>query len=231
MPRRARYTPGGYCYHVLNRAVGRMQLFDDEGDCLAYVRVLVAGLERYPQARLLSYCLMPNHWHLVFWPRRGADGVLSELMRWLGTTHVRRHHAHRHTSGGGPIYQGRFKSFPIQEDQHLLTVQRYVERNALRANLVQRAELWRWGSLWLRRQSGGMEKEEQALQSLLADGPAPRPRNWLAIVNRAQTQAELDALRYSVAKGRPYGATDWSERTADRLGMSLRGPGRPKKTE
>ena len=126
-----------------------MQLFDDEGDYLAFLRVLGAGLERHPQARLLSYCLMPNHWHLVFWPRRKADTVLSELMRWVGTTHVRRWHKHRHSVGTGPIYQGRFKSFPIQEDDHMLTVCRYVERNALRAGLVDRAELWRWGSLCL----------------------------------------------------------------------------------
>lgn len=208
-----------------------MQLFEDEGDYLAFVRVLGVGLQRYPQARLMSFCLMPNHWHLVFWPRRGADSVLSELMRWVGTTHVRRWHAHRHTSGAGPIYQGRFKSFPIQEDEHLLAVQRYVERNALRADLVERAEDWRWGSLWLRRQSSGLEPEEQALQGLLDVGPVPRPRNWLSVVNRPQNQAELDALRLSVARGRPYGASTWSGRTADRLGISLRGPGRPKKKQ
>lgn len=208
-----------------------MQLFDDEGDYLAFLRVLGAGLERHPQARLLSYCLMPNHWHLVFWPRRKADTVLSELMRWVGTTHVRRWHKHRHSVGTGPIYQGRFKSFPIQEDDHMLTVCRYVERNALRAGLVDRAELWRWGSLWLRRQARGLEPEEQALQSLLHDGPVPRPRNWLALVNRPQTEAEVEALRKSVAKGRPYGAATWSERTADRLGISMRAPGRPKKQQ
>lgn len=208
-----------------------MQLFDDEGDYLAFLRVLGAGLERHPQARLLSYCLMPNHWHLVFWPRRKADTVLSELMRWVGTTHVRRWHKHRHSVGTGPIYQGRFKSFPIQEDDHMLTVCRYVERNALRAGLVDRAELWRWGSLWLRRQARGLEPEEQALQSLLHDGPVPRPRNWLALVNRPQTEAEVQALRKSVAKGRPYGAATWSERTADRLGISMRAPGRPKKQQ
>lgn len=137
MPRQPRHTPGGYAYHILNRGVGRMQLFDDEGDYLAFLRVLSEGLQRYPDARLLSYCLMPNHWHLVFWPKRGSDTVLSELMRWVGTTHVRRWHMHRHSAGTGPIYQGRFKSFPIERDKHLLTVCRYVERNALRANLVE----------------------------------------------------------------------------------------------
>ena len=208
-----------------------VDLFDDEGDYLAFVRVLGEGLARHPQARLISYCIMPNHWHLVLWPKRGSDRVLSDLMRWVGTTHSRRWHLHRQSVGTGPIYQGRFKSFPIQEDEHLLTVCRYVERNALRAGLVERAELWRWGSLWLRRQSAGLEQAETALQALLDDGPLGRPRNWLAVVNRPQTQGDLESLRLSVRKGRPYGASAWSGRTADRLGISLRGPGRPKHLE
>jgi len=236
MSRSLRITPGGYCYHVLNRGVGRMQLFDDEGDCLAFVRVLVEGLERVPQARLLSYCLMPNHWHLVCWPRRGADRALSELMRWVGTTHSRRWRLHRRSVGEGPIYQGRFKSFPIQADEHLLTVMRYVERNALRAGLVARAEAWRWGSLWLRRRSGELTDEltdeEGALRSLLEDGPVARPRQWRAMVNRPQRQAELEALRLRVAKGRPYGGAAWADRVAKRLGLesTFRARGRPRKS-
>ena len=98
--------------------------------------------------RVLAWCVMSNHWHLVLWPR--GDGDLSEFMRWLTVTHTQRWHAAHHTSGTGPLYQGRFKSFPIQEDDHLLTVLRYVERNPLRANLVKRADEWRWSSLWHR---------------------------------------------------------------------------------
>ncbi|HUG92188.1 MAG TPA: hypothetical protein VML55_15210, partial [Planctomycetaceae bacterium] len=85
---------------------------------------------------------MPNHWHLVVWP--AGDGDLSEYMRWLTVTHTQRWHAAHHTSGTGALYQGRFKS------EHFLTVCRYVERNALRANLAGSAEAWRWGSLWQR---------------------------------------------------------------------------------
>jgi putative transposase len=205
-----------------------MQLFDDEGDYLAFVRVLGEGLTRHPQARLVSYCVMPNHWHLVFWPKRGSDRVLSDLMRWIGTTHSRRWHLHRHSVGTGPVYQGRFKSFPIQEDEHLLTVCRYVERNALRAGLVDQAELWRWGSLWLRKQTTGLTEEEQVLRGLLDDGPITRPRNWVSLVNKPQTQAEVDALGLSVAKGWPYGGSAWVDRTAAKHGISLRGPGRPR---
>jgi len=83
---------------------------------------------------------------LLLWPR--ADGELSETMRWLTVTHTQRWHAHRNSAGTGPVYQGRFKSFPVQSDEHFLSVARYVERNAVRAHLVKRAEEWRWSSLW-----------------------------------------------------------------------------------
>jgi putative transposase len=89
---------------------------------------------------------MPNHWHLLLWPRR--DGELSEILRWITVTHTQRWHAHHRTAGTGPVYQGRFKSFPVQTDAHFLTVARYVERNALRAKLVPRAEDWQWSSIW-----------------------------------------------------------------------------------
>jgi hypothetical protein len=93
---------------------------------------------------------MPNHWHLLLWPRR--DGELSEILRWITVTHTQRWHAHHHTAGTGPVYQGRFKSFPVQTDEHFLTVARYVERNALRAKLVTREKDWQWSSLWRRNQ-------------------------------------------------------------------------------
>ena len=107
-------------------------------------------------------------------------------------THTQRWHAHHGTSGTGHLYQGRFKSFPIQSDEHLWTVLRYVERNPLRAGLVKRAEQWRWGSLWRR----GFGDDES--RSLLAEGPLKLPRNWIASVNRAQTAGEVAALRASV---------------------------------
>ena len=130
MPRRRRVATGGYVFHVLNRATARERIFETDGDYVALDRVMVDTLERVP-ARLLSYCLMPNHWHLVLWPKRGADNDLSEFMRRLTVTHTQRWHSAHGTAGTGPLYQGRFKSFPIQGDEHFLTVCRYVERLSL----------------------------------------------------------------------------------------------------
>jgi putative transposase len=120
---------------------------------------------------------------------------------------------------------GGFKSFPIQEDDHLLTVLRYVERNPLRAQLVGRAEAWRWSSLGQQHQGQGL------LRSLLHPGPVPRPKGWLEWVNQAQTTAELERVRQSVVRGRPFGTEVWQQQTAKQLDLdyTLRARGRPKK--
>src|SRR3984957_4727001 len=140
MPRQARSAPGGLVYHAMNRGNGRQRLFHKEADYLAFEKVMLQAIARTP-TRLLGWCLMPNHWHLILWPKE--DGELSAFVRWLTLTHTQRWHAHRHSAGRGHVYQGRFKSFPIEKDEHLLTVLRYVERNALRARMVERAEDWR----------------------------------------------------------------------------------------
>jgi putative transposase len=199
-----------------------MKIFRDDADYEAFERVLAEAVER-TQTRLLSYCILPNHWHLVVWPR--ADGELSQFVGWLTLTHTQRWHAFRQSIGSGHLYQGRFKSFPVEEDGHLYTVARYAERNALRANLTRRAEDWKWGSLyrWLR---GSAEDRK-----LLAAWPVPRPARWVEHVNAPQTEAELSALRRCVARGSPYGSEPWSERAIRTLGLesTIRPRGRPKK--
>ena len=220
MPRRLRVSSGGYAYHVLNRAVGRARIFGKPRDFEAFEEVLVEAKKRLP-LRLLAWCVMSNHWHLVLWPR--GDGDLSEFMRWLTVTHTQRWHAAHHTSGTGPLYQGRFKSFPIQEDDHLLAVLRYVERNPLRANLVRSAGEWRWSSLWHRAHGDS---------AVLDEGPVALPRDWRRHVQSPQSEAELAALRRSVVRGSPFGEDSSQERTAKRLGLisTLRPRGRPQKS-
>ncbi|HXY33921.1 MAG TPA: transposase [Planctomycetaceae bacterium] len=223
MPRRPRIAPGGLVYHCLNRTVARLALFEKDADYAAFERVLEEAAQKHP-TRILAYCVMPNHWHLVLWPRH--EGELTEFLRWLTHTHTMRWHAHFHTSGSGHLYQGRFKAFPIQADDHFYSLTRYVERNALRANLVARAEEWRWTSLW-RRLSGSDE-----LKSLLHPWPLPMPRDWLATVNRPQSESELKAVRQSVNRGTPFGTEQWQARTAKSLGLewTLRARGRPRKS-
>jgi putative transposase len=221
MPRTARKAPGNIIYHVLNRGVGKRTLFRKDEDYAAFEGALAQALEMIPM-RLLAYCLMPDHWHLVLWPTR--DGQLGRFMQRLTVTHAKRWQSRHHEIGQGHLYQGRFKSFPVQEDEHFLEVVRYVERNPLRARKARRAENWRWSSLW-RREKGAKED-----CSVLSEWPVRRPRNYLQWVNEPQSDAELAALRQSVAKGKPFGNEQWQKRTAKRLGLesSFRAPGRPR---
>ena len=222
MPRRPRLSTGGLGYHVLNRRVGRLPLFEKPADYAAFEKILREAYER-TGIRIVAYCLMPNHWHLLLWPR--GDGELSEVMRWVTVTHTQRWHAHRHTSGSGPVYQGRFKSFPAQTDEHFLTVARYVERNAVRAKLVKRAEEWQWSSLWRWAHSN------PKLLDFLSEWPLERPRRWIQWVNETDKEVELEDLRCSAQRGRPFGGEEWVARIAKRLGLesTLRPRGRPKR--
>jgi putative transposase len=209
-------------YHVLNRGNGRMRIFHKGADFEAFERVLAEGMERYP-VELFTYCLMPNHWHLVVRP--GTDEALGRWMGWVGVTHVRRYHERYHSRGGGHLYQGRFKSFPVAEDDYFLVLCRYVEANALRAALVERAEQWQWSGLWRRTQATGKCEGELRLSAW----PVEAWRNWLAWVNRGLNDEQLEGVRTSIQRGRPLGPETWVRQTAARLGLdfTLRGPGRP----
>ncbi len=223
MPRTTRIAPGGMIFHVLNRANARVTIFDEPSDFAAFERVMAETCERHPM-RILGYLVMPNHWHLVLWPRN--DGDLGRFMQRLTTTHVRRWHLYRGTVGFGHLYQGIYKSFPVQSDEHLLAVLRYIERNAARAKLVQRAEDWEWSSLWRWRHPKATDDKPP-----LCGWPIDRPRNWLWRVNQALTSDELKSLRTSVTRGRPYGGNLWQKRAAKKLSLesTFRPRGRPRK--
>lgn len=218
MPRTARAMVGGLCYHVINRGNGRANVYHEPSDYKAFLTLMTLASERIPM-RILAYCLMPNHFHLVLWSLK--DGDISRWVHWLLTSHAKRHHRIRGSSGR--IWQGRFKAFPIQQDRHLLTVIRYVERNPLRANLVQSAADWGWSSL---------SRDQAAfVGSLQSDWPLERPRNWLEFVDQPHTQPETEALRRCTYKNTPFGSDTWVRSTAEQLGLnsSLRAKGRPKR--
>src|SRR5688500_3920292 len=176
MPRTSRRIESGTIYHVLNRGNGRRMLFSKPADFRAFVEILREALRRFP-VDLLSYCLMGNHWHLLLRPRT-AGASLSRMMAWLTVTHARRHHRHYPNPGSGHLYQGRFKSFPVQADKHFLIVARYVHANPRRAGLVGRAAAWPWSDA-----SDGSDASDptgggRADRPPLAPWPVDRPRNW-----------------------------------------------------
>jgi len=218
MPRVGRGQTGGICIHVINRGNGKARVFHDEDDYAVFVELLGRGCERIP-IRVVSCCLMPNHIHLILWPRE--DGDLSAWIQWVTTSHVRRHHRRYGTSGH--VWQGRFKSFPVQHRQPsasqrargvvetgdpVLQVARSVERNPLRAGLVTLAERWPWSSLhWW--------STPAAAPGFWQPDVIWRPEDWLALVNRPETDEELVALRQSVQRGTPFGSEAWRKQVVD----------------
>jgi putative transposase len=210
----------GQCYHVLNRANRKAEVFHGPSDYAAFL-ALMAKAQDHVSIDIFAVCLMPNHVHLVVRPL--ADRDVSRWMKWLFATHSM--HYNKKHERPGHVWQGRFKAVPVQGDQHLLTALRYVERNALRARIVARAEEWPWGSLNWR------ERPRDSNGALLSPPPIDLPPWWKGFVNQPQTAAELDAIRTSINRQRPYGDPEWAKRRASEEGLeqSLQKVGRPKR--
>lgn len=204
---------------MINRGNGRAEVFHKALDYQRFTEMMRQACERLP-LRVVGWCLMPNHFHLVLWPFH--DGDLSCWMQWLMTSHVRRYH--RHYGSSGHVWQGRFKAFPIQQDYHFLTVLRYVEQNPQRAGLIDKAQNWPWSSL-----SSLLHRNTVRL---LTAGPLPRPRHWLSLVNEIEPENDLGRLRTCVNRGSPFGSDSWGEQMAAALGLesTVHARGRPRKT-
>ncbi len=222
MPRTARASVGGICYHVLNRGNGHAVVFHKPGDYAAFVDLIDAACTRDPM-RVPAYCLMPNHFHLVLWPH--ADGDLSRWMQWLLTAHVRRYHSHHGTSGH--VWQGRFKAFPIEQDEHLLTVLRYVERNPLRAKLVRRA--WRYP--WSSAAAHCGQRDPSGLLDPRRWQKLPEEQDWKDVLSRPEDDEAVGLVRLNTSRGRPLGSDSFISKLEHKLGRRLRPlpVGRPKK--
>ena len=221
MPRTTRTDVGGEIYYILNRANARVQIFDDDQDYQIFEKILNEAIEKFDM-RLLAYCLMPNHWHLLVHPKQ--DGDLAKFMGWLSNTHTRRWHTAKNTIGQGHLYQGRYKSFLCQKDDHFITLVRYVERNAKKANLCKLAQDWKWSSIY-RREHGSTEQKK-----MLSEWLVDTPKNYLSLVNYEQDIDEEKVIENSIEKSNPYGDHDWVKKVVKKFGLeqTLRKVGRPK---
>ena len=220
MGRVRRVDVGNMVYHALNRANFRSRLFKKDAHYEDFLAVAEESLKGVPM-RLLAYCLMPNHWHLVLYPR--ADGGLSRFLQRITLTHTQRYHAQTRTVGYGHVYQGRYKSLPVESDRHFLALVRYVERNAQRAQLVKRAEDWPWSSVHARLYGNEDQKR------ILSPWPVPEPRHYLQWLNQVQPQEEVEKIREAIKRSRPYGSEKWVSQAVARFGLenTMRSPGRP----
>ncbi len=195
MGRAPRVDIGDTVYHVINRANGRAQIFNSEVEYSDFEGLLNEIKETYDM-RILAYIIMPNHWHLLLYPKK--DGDLAKSMHWLTSTHVRRHHARNRTIGHGHLYQGTYKSFLVLDDAHFLSVLKYIERNAVRAKLSKTAQSWKWGSAFRRL---GMNAKAKVL---LAELPVPLPNDYEKWINQAEPAEELAKIRDTVNRGVRY---------------------------
>jgi putative transposase len=211
MPRRTRKGLGGLVHHVINRASRRTVIFGVDEDYLTFVTLLGAAVRLFGM-RLLEFCVMPNHWHLILWPHE--DLQLSSFMHWLTLTQTQRWHAARGTTGTGSLYQGRFKAIPVQADDHFIRVARYVVRNPVRAGLIERVEDWSWSS-------AGTHGRNCNLVTL-AEWPVPQPANWTELANDPLPDADVAAVRGAIADGWPYGDAEWTEDMARRFKIGRR---------
>jgi len=217
MPRVRRGLADGFYYHIINRGNGRQEVFPKDQDYRPFLKLVFESLQRYP-VRLHAYCLMANHFHLLVSPDKAED--LSKWMQWLMTSLVRRYHKHFGTSGH--VWQGRFKSFIVQEDSHLVTVARYIEGNPVRAGIVSSAAGWRWSS---------HNDRINELRSTLSQLPIALPDEWTKYVDEPLTTTELEKLRKSVNRQAPYGEEEWQESISVvfGLGSTMQPRGRPRK--
>jgi putative transposase len=228
MARKPRIITPGHIYHVLNRASARLTIFHKPADYLAFEKILLQAQQKFP-VPLLAYALMPNHFHLLLWPQTPAHAKrLSDFMRWLTVTHTQRHHAHYHTEGTGHLYQGRFKTFPVEGNFHFRTVARYIEQNPLKAKLVDRAELWPFCSLHHRLHP---TPESQQLLAPWPEPPKISTAHWLEKVNTLLDPNTTAKIQNAITRGTPFGSPDYIAQTAkaQNLTHTLRPRGRPKK--
>jgi putative transposase len=181
MPHSARSTQHASYFHVINRSAGRLVLFRQPADYRAFLSILGHALEHHP-VRLIAYCLMPNHWQLVVGPTDTM--ALSSCLQRVTSTHAARLHHHRRSVSEDSVYQNHFDSLELRGLGDLMLVCRSVERDAVQARLVRRAQDWPWASL--------SERLQPSTTLPLVNTPFLSSRAWADYVNARRPSASLD---------------------------------------
>jgi putative transposase len=218
MARIARLVIPGVPHHVTQRGNRRQRTFFTESDYETY-KALMARSCAEAGVKVLAYCLMPNHVHLVAVPAAAAD-----LRRAIGEAHVRYTRRINLREGWrGHLWQGRFASFPM-DDTHLHACVRYIERNPVRARLVARPEDWAHSSA--RAHLSGRDDAMVSVQPLLS-----AIGNWRAFLADATSDRLRPAFGYHERSGRPMGSDAFIEQleTETRCRLRKQQPGRKPK--
>lgn len=197
MPRRQLAGSGGFVFHVMNRSAKQLTLFDTPFEYEMFLQVLAAADTACP-IRLLEYCVMPNHWHLLVWPER--DDQLSRYMRWITGVHAQRWRQARGQPGKGAVYQGRYRWVAVQSGTHYDVARRYIQQNPVRAQLVACPDDWPWSSA---------SCEPALARPTLAQGPLSLDTRHASLVDRLLDADTAQAMRASLKSGHPFGDPQW----------------------
>lgn len=220
MPRLARITADNHPCHITQRGNNRQDVFLDDDDRTAYLAFLESLTEKY-KVRILGYCLMTNHVHLVVMPKEGAL-----LAKAIGQTHYRyTQYFNRKYKRSGHLWQNRFYSV-ILEALHLVSAMRYIERNPVRVGEVKQPEQYQWSSASAH--VAGKSKDGlldmQTWHTLVESG------GWKQVL-RAPDDENAELLRRHTMTGRPYGSEKFIKKLEQRLERRLIAfpVGRPRK--
>jgi REP-associated tyrosine transposase len=182
MARSKRLASAGRIYHIVNRGNDRRVIFLERDDYVRFRAILDEGRRRF-NVEIFGLCLMPNHFHALVRPH--TDEALSAYMQWVQCRYACYLRRRTQTLGHGHVFQRRFWSALIVDDEHFRIVLRYIENNPVRACLVSRAQQWEWSSL--------IERERRG--TLISPVPFDLPDSWEALVNIVPPQGILHRIR------------------------------------
>ncbi len=221
MARQARVVISGLPHHITQWGNNREDVFFVDADRLAYLRLLCEQCEKHG-VRVLGYCLMTNHIHLVATPAREDSLNLA-----MGRTHfLYAQYINRLHGRSGHLWQGRFQSCPM-DGAHAAAAMRYVERNPVRAKISRVPWTYRWSSAaaHIGRPDPAHLLDVEAWNDLI-------PRiNWKRMLTDGDDKETLAALRLNTQTGRPLASDSFLNKLERKLGRRLRPlpVGRPKK--
>ena len=219
------YYPG-LIYHVINRGNNRQAIFLEDEDFKRYLGVLYR-FKKFYDFQLYAYCLMTNHDHLLV--RVSEKGSISKIMQSITLAHTKHYHFKYRTSGH--VWQGRFKSPIVSDDEYLLDVMRYIERNPLKAGMVQRVEDYRWSSYKLNvraKKSRFIDRDSNAVFMRLGKNGTQRIRAYRLAMDEKIKEDRQNLLERSMAGVGDYMSEKFQKQMQEMLPQK-RKRGRPRK--
>lgn len=228
MPRHPRLVIIGYPHHVILRGNNKSAIFHSDEDGRFFIASLKRAKEK-SRSQIYAYCLMPNHLHLIISP--STENGLCDMMQSLGRRYVR--HINDKYKRTGTLWEGRFKSSLISKDEYLLTCNRYIELNPVRAKIVKRPGDYHWSSYGFKAEGkrDDLVDLDPAYQAL-GKTPEERRSAYKTMFDESQDDLAFNAIRHATQKGGIFGDKTFIEKMAKLTGREcvLRSRGRPRKS-